>query len=320
MTKTLLLTFALLCATAAAQERPSGSGPQSKAPRASSSGKSAAGLGKQQIAEKISQLTARLQACHQRGQNEELAPLAEQIYELTKQKYAGAKGSQLASLEISQARLYLCQIYTDFAGRFADAEHLFLEQVEDWKGVPKWHAQAQSNLADFYLMIGDYDAAVKPALAALNAKKEGIAKFAPGLLMEKETADAAMILFGAGEYKRAAEIAQTGLNLSDRAYGTNGMPSTQQSLLCAVLLRSNLRLGTTQANETLAERLRTGMRQSIRFTLKDERLPLSHTWARPCLSQATTKTPATSLKAAPQKQFLSCPRAGTCWTAGLGLC
>jgi CHAT domain-containing protein len=227
----------------------------------------------QDVDDRISELESRINAHHERGENEEAADLCEQVLQLTKKKYSGRRLSPEQSMEIAQARLNLSQFYK-FVGRFADAEQLFLDQVDDWKDVPDWHAQACSNLGDLYLMIGDYESAMKPVLAGLSAKMNGFAG-RTGMydMFDKEMTDSLLVLYESGRYEQAAEMAEQALKLCQRSYGSDSGPFNEKfALPRAILIRSKFQLGETAGLETVVGRVGDAMRNMIQSTLKNEPL------------------------------------------------
>lgn len=225
------------------------------------------------IDERISVLKSRINAHHERGEDEEATPLCEEVLELTKKKYAGGRLPPEESMEIAQARLNLSQFYK-FVGRFADAEQLFLDQVEDWKNIPDWHAQASSNLGDLYIMIGDYESAMKPVLAGLSAKMNGFAgRTGVYDMFEKEMNDSLLVLYESGLYEQAAKMAEQAIKLCERSYGSDSGPFNDKfALPRSILIRSRLRLGQPDGLEHVTGRVGDAMRNTIQSTLKNEPL------------------------------------------------
>ena len=221
----------------------------------------------------ISELKSRIDAHNKRGEDEKAADLCEQVLQLTQKKYVGRSLSPEQSMEIAQARLNLVQLYK-FSGRFADAEQLLLDQVNDWKDISDWHAQACSNLGDLYLMIGDYESAMKPTLTALSAKMNGFAG-QTGIydVFNKEMADSLLVLYESGRYKQAAEMAEKAIKLCQRSYGSDsGLFKLKSALPSAILIRSKFQLGETKGLETVAGRVVDAMQ--IVPSMKDE--PVAH--------------------------------------------
>ena len=223
---------------------------------------------------RISVLKSRINAHHERGEDEEATVLCEEVLRLTKKRYAGGRLPPEESMEIAQARLNLSQFYK-FVGRFADAEQLFLDQVEDWKNIPDWHAQASSNLGDLYIMIGDYESAMKPVLAGLSAKMNGFAG-QTGVydMFEKEMNDSLLVLYESGLYEQAAKMAEQAIQLCERSYGSDSGPFNDKfALPRSILVRSRLRLGQPDGLEHVTGRVGDAMRGTIQSTLKNEPLP-----------------------------------------------
>lgn len=227
----------------------------------------------QDIDDKISELKSRINALSERGEYDEATALCEEFVELTKKKNAGRRLSPEQSMEIAQARLNLVQFYK-FTGRFADAEKVLINQVEDWKKIPEWHAQASTNLGDLYLMIGDYESAKQPVLAGLSAKMNGFAgRTGVYDMFAKEMSDSLFVLYEAGYYKEAAEMAKQALKLCERTYGSDAGPFNEKfAFPRAILIRSKLRLGEADGMDHIVGRVGDAMRNSLQSTLKNEPL------------------------------------------------
>jgi CHAT domain-containing protein/tetratricopeptide (TPR) repeat protein len=227
----------------------------------------------QDLQDQIRELKSRINAHHERGENEEATDLCEEVLKLTLKKYAGRRLSPEQSMEVAQARLNLTQFYK-FVGRFADAEQLLLDQVEDWKDIPDWKAQASSNLGDLYLMIGDYESALNPVLDALSAKMNGFAgRTGVYDMFAKEMTDALLVLFESGRYEQASKMAESAIELCERTYGGDSGPFNEKfAVPRAIQIRSNLRLGNNPGSDVALGRLADAMRDTIQSTLKNEPL------------------------------------------------
>ena len=227
----------------------------------------------QEIERRISELKSRVNAHSERGEYEQATALCEEFVQLTKKRYAGKRVSQVQSMEIAQARLNLVQFYK-FTGRFADAEQLLLDQVEDWKKIPEWHSQACTNLGDLYLMIGDYESARQPVLAGLSAKMNGFAgRTGVYDMFAKEMSDSLLVLYEAGYYSEAAKMAEQAIKLCERTYGSDAGPFNEKfALPRAILIRSKLRLGEAGGMDHVVGRVGDAMQNAPQATLKNEPL------------------------------------------------
>ncbi len=226
----------------------------------------------QDINKQISELGSRINAHHERGENEEAVGLSERLLELTTKKFAGRKRSFAQSMEVGQAMRSLIQRY-EIVGRYSDAEKVSLDYIECMKGYPEWELAARLGLAHLYFTIGDYESALNPFIEALSKRMNASDVKLTGMydLFETEMTNALLVLFESGNYEKAAKMAEKAIELCDRSYGGDGRPFNQKfSLPRAILIRSNHRLGNTIDTGVALSRLADAMRDTMQVTIQNE--------------------------------------------------
>lgn len=231
----------------------------------------------QDINKQISDLGSRINAHHERGENEEAVGLSERLLELTTKKFAGRKRSFAQSMEVGQAMRSLIQRY-EFVGRYSDAEKISIDYIECMKGYPEWELAARLGLAHLYFTIGDYESALNPFIDALSKRMNASDVKLTGMydLFETEMTNALLVLFESGRYEQAAKMAEKAIELCDRSYGGDGRPFNQKfSLPRAILIRSNHRLGNTIDTSVALGRLADAVRDTMQVTIKNE--PVANT-------------------------------------------